>query len=99
MTAPIFVGDEWTAAGFRLAGAEVHVPGDDDPERLFERVLASETALVLLGAEFAGRIPPEQLEQARRNARPPVLVVGDPAGREPLEPVTRRVRHRMGVAE
>lgn len=99
MPAPIFVGDEWTAAGFRLAGAEVLVPGNEDPERLLERVLKGNPALVLLGAEFAAQVPPEQLEQARLAARPPLLVVGDPTGRDKPEPVTRRVRHRMGVAE
>ncbi|NCO19834.1 MAG: hypothetical protein GW900_07295 [Gammaproteobacteria bacterium] len=99
MTAPLYIGDEWTGAGFQLSGVRVIVPGENDPERVFERALAGDSPLLLLGTEFAGRIPAERLEQARRAARPPVLVVGDPTGREPLEPLTRRVRHRLGVAE
>ena len=99
MPAPTYIGDEWTAAGFRLAGVEVLVPGDEDPLRVLERALAGSSPLLLLGSGFARQIPAQRLEEARRHARPPLLVVGDPAGRERPEPLTRRVRRRMGVAE
>lgn len=99
MAAPTYIGDEWTAAGFRLAGVEVLVSGDEDTLQMFERVLAGSSPLLLLSSGVAGQIPAARLEQARRHARPPVLVVGDPAGRERPEPLTRQLRRRMGVAE
>ena len=100
MSAPIFVGDEWSAAGFRLAGCRTLVAEPDtDPEPLLTRALAEAPSLLLLGAALARRVDPNRLDGLRRDARPPLLVVADPAGRRGPEPVTRRVRHRMGVAE
>jgi len=103
MGAPIFIGDEWTAVGYGLAGARILSPDEDRLDRwivdAFEQGLRAAPPLLLITADYARRIDPARLDQARREANPPVAVVGDAAGRARPESPGRAIRRRMGVAE
>lgn len=100
MGAPVFIGDEWTAAGWRLAGARVVMPdAQTDPVRAaFEAACGASPSLVLVSARLARLLDPARLMEARRKLDPPVLVVGDAVGSDRPDDVTGAIRERMGVA-
>jgi vacuolar-type H+-ATPase subunit F/Vma7 len=92
-----YIGDEATAAGYRLAGAEVRVPTPEDAAEVFRRAHAADTDLVLLSAEFAAALPPEELEAAVQGERPLVAIVPDVHGRHAPPDVARDVRLALGI--
>lgn len=98
MTPCAFMGDEVSAAGFRLAGIDVHVPGPGNATGLFRRLLA-ESELVLITAETAGLVPEEELRRARINGAPPVLVIPDVRGRVQSPDLASLLRRQLGMAE
>lgn len=100
MTVPVFIGDEWTAAGWRLAGATVMVPElRPAPVReAFEQACGDSPAVVLVSARYAHLLDPDCLTAACRRLDPPVLVVGDAAGSERPDDIAGEIRERMGVA-
>jgi len=100
MSAPVFIGDEWTATGWRLAGVRVMVPKPEaDPvSAVFEDACRASPALVLVSARFARLLDPARLMEARRKLDPPVLVIGDAAGSYRSDDVAGEIRDRMGVA-
>lgn len=100
MAVPVFIGDEWTAAGWRLAGAMVMVPElRPAPVReAFEQACAESPVLVLISARCAHLLDPARLMDARRKLDPPVLVVGDAAGSDRPDDIAGEIRERMGVA-
>jgi vacuolar-type H+-ATPase subunit F/Vma7 len=91
-----FIGDEVTAAGFRLAGARVYPCPPGDAAALF-RQLASRHPLLVLTAEAAARVPEELLQQAAARGRPLLLVVADAAGREAPPDPARALRRQLGM--
>jgi vacuolar-type H+-ATPase subunit F/Vma7 len=93
-----FLGDEVSAAGFRLAGAEVHSPAAGEAGTLFRR-LRDECELLILTAETAAEIPGELLQQAADQGRPLVLVVADAARRQEPPDLAARVREQLGMSE
>jgi len=98
MSACAFIGDEVTAAGFRLAGVEVHVPEPEDTEESFRRV-RDDCSLLLLTAEAARRIAPALLTQTVEQGAPLLLVVPDAAGRlQPLD-LEAELRRQLGMSE
>lgn len=92
-----YIGDEATAAGYRLAGAEVRVPNAAEAPEVFRRALAEDTDLVLLSAEFAAVLPPAELEAAALGDRPLVAIVSDAHGRHAPPDVAREVRLALGI--
>jgi vacuolar-type H+-ATPase subunit F/Vma7 len=92
-----YIGDEATAAGYRLAGAEVRVPSAAEAPEVFRRLLAEDTDLVLLSAEFAAVLPPAELEAAVLGDRPLVAIVPDAHGRHAPPDVAREVRLALGI--
>lgn len=100
MAVPVFIGDEWTAAGWRVAGVRVMAP---EPRAAtvraaFEEACDASPALVLISAPFARLLDFDRLTEARRRLDPPVLVVGDAAGSNGPDDVADAIRERMGVA-
>jgi len=93
-----FIGDEVTAAGFRLAGAEVHSPADGGAAALF-RNLRDRHELLILTAEAARQVPDELLQQAAEQGRPLVLLVTDAGGRLQPPDLATRVREQLGMSE
>jgi vacuolar-type H+-ATPase subunit F/Vma7 len=92
-----YIGDEATAAGYRLAGAEVRVPTPENATEVFRRARDADADLILLSAEFAGVLPPAELEAAVQGERPLVAVVPDAHGRHAPPDVARDVRLALGI--
>jgi vacuolar-type H+-ATPase subunit F/Vma7 len=98
MGACAFIGDEVSAAGFRLTGVAVHVPTPAALPGLFE-ALCGEAELILLTAEVADWLPAERLRAALQAARPLVLVVADIRGQYPPPDVAAALRRQLGMGE
>jgi len=92
-----YIGDEATAAGYRLAGAEVRVPAAEEAPDVFRRAQVSDVDLILLSAGLAGTLAPEELEAAVQGERPLVAIVSDVHGRHAPPDVARDVRLALGI--
>jgi vacuolar-type H+-ATPase subunit F/Vma7 len=98
MKAPVYIGDEVSAAGYRLAGLQVHVPPADAVLEAVE-VACDGAPLVLLGSDLASRVPAQQLDELLSRLQPAVVVVPDIRGRAGLPDMARRLRKQLGVLE
>lgn len=100
MAAPVFIGDEWTAAGWRLAGCDIDCPERSSApvDAAVARAQSAGAPLLLISSEFAALLPSDRLAAMRASLDPPTLVVGDAAGRGHDDEVTGDIRERMGVA-
>jgi len=92
-----YIGDEATAAGYRLAGAETRVPPEADAADVFRRAMEAETDLILLSAEIAAMLPRDELAAAVLGDHPLVAIVPDVYGRHPAPDVARDVRLALGI--
>jgi len=92
-----YIGDEATAAGYRLAGADIRVPAPTEVAEVFQRARESDADLVLLSAELADQLPPEQLRAAVLGDTPLVVVVPDVYARHAAPDVAREVRLALGI--
>jgi vacuolar-type H+-ATPase subunit F/Vma7 len=96
MSAPVFIGDEVTAAGFRLAGCAVEIPRPGQAGETLKRARQS-AELVFMTAAEAATVPPRELDQALREPSPLLLIIPDiNATREPPEMETR-IRALLGI--
>ena len=73
MAAPVFIGDEITAAGYRLAGARTLVP--ETGEVAAALAAAADAELVLISVDCAAELPAAELERRLSEAAPLLLVV------------------------
>ena len=94
--AGIYLGDELSAAGFRLCGVETRVPSPGDEADCLEQAL-QQARVVLLGYRCASRIPSATLEAALALVSPLVMVLPDWDGTEPASDPATRVRHVLGI--
>ena len=97
MTRVHYIGDEATAAGYRLAGADVRVPSGDEVVDAFRRARESDAELILLSAQLAATLPAAELEAAVLGSRPLVAIVPDVHGRYAAPDVARDVRLALGI--
>jgi vacuolar-type H+-ATPase subunit F/Vma7 len=98
MAAPIFLGDELSAAGFRLGGARVRVPSAGE-EASFLEWARRESDLVLITAAIATRVPRPVLAPALAAAAPLVLVVPDVLERVMPPDLETRLLGELGILE
>ncbi|HKJ76421.1 MAG TPA: V-type ATP synthase subunit F [Gammaproteobacteria bacterium] len=98
MPAPVFIGDELSATGYRLGGARVHSPPLEDAPDVFRRA-QRETDLILVSVEYARALPQEELNRSLLQERPLVLVVPDVRERFQMRDVPSRLRRELGVSE
>ena len=91
----IYIGDELTAVGFRLAGAQILLPaaGEEAEPAQAQR----DGQLILVSADVAARIPRASLGAALAALTPLTLVVPDLLGRQPVPDRVQRLRRRMGM--
>ena len=97
MTA-VFIGDEVTAAAFRLTGVTTQAPGISDAQRFFDKA-SDEADLVIITAEYARAIDEQSLHAAIRRADPLVLVVPDGGKRYWPEDLDARIDRVLGIEQ
>lgn len=98
MTLPVYIGDEVSAAGFRLAGVRVRVPDGNDYHHAIEWAM-QQTSLVLLSSAIASEIPRAELDGYLANLDPAIVVVPDVRGTHGMLELSTRIRTQLGVQE
>ncbi len=98
MVAPVFIGDEVTAAGFRLAGVRVRTPLEGDLQGVLEWANDS-TSLIYITAEYAATLDDEQQHRLLAQLYPPVVVIPDIRSNTPVQDLAERLRAQLGVLE
>jgi len=98
MSGIVFIGDELTASGFRLAGAgiEVVTPKAGDISAAFERA-RQQADVVLVGADVARLLPDETLQAAIEMPHPVVAVIPDIRGHAAPPDTARRIKTALGI--
>ena len=96
MTGIVFIGDEVTAAGFRLTGITTHVP---DPDRLAPLVAAQQDAcdLLLITTGTLSALPAKIQGDLGGWSRPLVVFLPDVRNRAPAIDLESRVRRELGI--
>lgn len=92
----VFVGDEVTAAGYRLAGAEVRVPEPGRETETLARACA-DAEWVLIDTTTAGAVAPQVLRTALTRLQPILVLVEDIRATTPLPDPGEAVRRRLGL--
>jgi vacuolar-type H+-ATPase subunit F/Vma7 len=95
-TTALFLGDELSAAGFRLGGIEARTPPAGAEVAYFEQA-RREALFVLITAEFALRLPSALLQQALNAGRPLVAVLPDVRGRSAPPDLAAVLRRQLGM--
>jgi len=95
---PVYIGDEVSACGYRLAGLDTRVPAGNNLPAELDSIIKDAT-LVLLSADIAGRLPDDQRERLLARIHPPVVVVPDVRGHAQLADMATRLRKQLGVLE
>jgi vacuolar-type H+-ATPase subunit F/Vma7 len=96
MSAIVVIGDEWTCAGFALAGVAARSPAPADLDAEFERALGS-AALVVLTRRCADALAPDRLRQAIARESPLVVVMPELVEPQPDAGFVRRIRAVLGI--
>lgn len=95
----MYVGDEVTAAGYRLAGLETRVPGPAETQETVRQILSSDADLVLLSAELTASLSRVELRQLLSSAKPLVSVVADVYDRHAPPAMGPEVRAALGIEQ
>ena len=98
MSAPIFIGDEISAAGFRLAGVRTRTPTTDELPNSIEWACAN-TSLLLMTAEYAAMLPLAEKQSLLCQEMPLVVLVPDIRAKTPLPDLVTELRAQLGVLE
>lgn len=96
MPAPVYLGDEVSGAGWRLAGASVQTPGAGD-ETAALAAACTLAPLVLVSARVARAVAAPALQRALLALAPLVLVVPDLQGGAPPPDLAARLRAQLGL--
>lgn len=98
MAAPVFIGDEVTAAGFHLAGVRIRTPAWEDllAELSWARRNAS---LILITAEYAAMLNAEEYQRAITQMEPPLVILPDIRVQTPVQDLATHLRSQLGVLE
>lgn len=98
MATAVFVGDEVSAAGYRLCGVEVLIAGRRDAMALIEQA-CERASLVLIGSSTAADLTPAERDRLLATVQPPVLVVPDVRGLQRVPDLTAGVHRQLGMLE
>jgi vacuolar-type H+-ATPase subunit F/Vma7 len=98
MSLPVYIGDEVSAAGFRLAGLQVITPQPGDTLAAIRRA-CEQAPLVLISAETAQHLDATALDELLAGMTPPVAIIPDVHGTVPMPDLATRLRRQLGVLE
>jgi vacuolar-type H+-ATPase subunit F/Vma7 len=92
----VFIGDELTAAGFRLTGIETVVPSQEATREALSQARAR-AALVLLTAEYARHIPAAELNDALTAETPIIAIIPDILAQTSPPDLAGSLRATLGI--
>jgi len=96
MSVACYIGDEASAAGFRLAGARVLVPRPGEETAALAAARA-DASLVLVSAAVAARIRADLVRAAHAALTPLMLIVPDLRDAVPRPELAARLRRELGL--
>ena len=96
MTVPVFIGDELSAAGYRLAGVRAWTPNADELLSVFRRA-REEADLILLNVEYARRLPAVEVLEAQRALQPQLFIIPDIRHQHPMRDLLSRIHNQLGM--
>jgi len=96
MSAIVFIGDELTAAGFRLTGIETIAPRPDEVAPAFAEA-TKRAGLVIITAALTGHLPRGELDAAMAAESPAVAIIPDVLFAAPPPDLAQRVRQILGI--
>lgn len=96
MPAPVYLGDETSAAGYALAGARVRTPEPGSEAAALAEARA-ESSLVLVSAAIAARIPGDELRAALLALAPLTAIVPDLDASAALPDAAARLATELGL--
>ena len=97
MARVVYIGDEVTAAGFRLAGLETQVTDPGGAGEALRAALAGDDDCVLFSGQLAEYVPPALLQQALEGVEPLFAVVPDIRGLGAPPELVLEVRNALGI--
>jgi vacuolar-type H+-ATPase subunit F/Vma7 len=98
MGATVFIGDEVTAAGFRLTGIETLVPQADAAGEVL-REARKIAGLVIMTADLARHVPADELDAALIAETPPLAIIPDARFRAHMPDLASRLMRVLGIEE
>ena len=96
MGSAIFIGDELSAAGFRLTGIETVVPEPEQASAALDDA-RKRAALVIMTAELASQVPAADLEAAMLAEAPALAIIPDVLFRAIPPDLGKRLRSVLGI--
>jgi vacuolar-type H+-ATPase subunit F/Vma7 len=96
MPSIVYIGDEVSAAGYRLGGARTVIP-DQSTGVASALTQCADAELVLLAASMASHLPPPQLDAALRALAPLTLIVPDLDGMGGVPDIATRLSRQLGL--
>jgi len=98
MSAPVFIGDEISAAGFRLAGLRIRTPKAGEIDKVM--AWASEHAsFIIITAQYLNLLTNEQQQHYLQQLQPPLVVVPDIRNQHTVKDLATHLRAQLGVLE
>lgn len=94
----VFLGDEISAAGFRLAGIPTLVPEEGQVEHELQRV-ARQAALILISAEAASQVSDSLINELLISLEPMLLIIPDLRERTQPRDLVTPIREHLGIRE
>ena len=98
MSVAEFIGDELSAAAYRLCGIDVHVASSSNALSLI-RASCERASLVLVGSSVSQYLHSTELDQLLASIRPPVIIVPDVRGLHEVPDITSRINKQLGLLE
>ena len=93
-----FIGDEVSAAGYRLCGIDVRIAERGNVVSLVKQA-CERASLVLLASSAARTIPASERDKLLASIQPPVLIVSDVRGMQTVPDITGRIYKQLGMLE
>lgn len=98
MSVAEFIGDEVSAAGYRLCGVDVHIADESNALSLI-RESCERASLVLVGSSLVQTMQPADINVLLASIKPPVLVVPDVGGSHDVPDIASMVNKQLGLLE
>ena len=93
-----YIGDEVSAAGYRLCGVYAHAADMHTASPLI-RQACERAALVLVGSSAAQYLSSAERDSLLASVSPPVLIVSDFYGNPAVPDIATRIHKQLGMLE